>query len=240
MRFSAPVYHLKWRAKQLVRKENIALHVALDRIARAEGFANWGLLARRWAQEAALPGDVLDQFAPGDFVLLGARPGHGKTLMGLRILRDAMRAGRRSCFFTLEYTQAEVETRLARLGGIGRVGKDPLEIVTSEDISAAYIVSHMTDAPRGSVAVIDYLQLLDQQRHKPALAEQLSQLQAFACRTGVILIFISQIDRTFSSDRKTMPGMEDVRLPNPVPFELFSKACFLHDGKLRFQVLTDL
>jgi len=29
-----------------------------------------------------------------------------------------------------------------------------------------------------------------------------------------------------------MPGIGDVRLPNPADLGMFSKACFLHDGEL--------
>jgi hypothetical protein len=37
MRLSAPIYKLKRRAKLMARDENIALHEALDRLAREEG-----------------------------------------------------------------------------------------------------------------------------------------------------------------------------------------------------------
>ena len=38
MKLSAPLYHLKRKAKLLSRAENIPLHEALDRVARQEGF----------------------------------------------------------------------------------------------------------------------------------------------------------------------------------------------------------
>ena len=38
MKLSAPLYHLKRKAKLLSRAENIPLHAALDRVARQEGF----------------------------------------------------------------------------------------------------------------------------------------------------------------------------------------------------------
>jgi hypothetical protein len=41
MKLSAPLYHLKRKAKILSRAENIPLHEALDRIARQEGFGGW-------------------------------------------------------------------------------------------------------------------------------------------------------------------------------------------------------
>lgn len=230
MRLSAPVYQLKRRARLLARDENIALHLALDRIAREEGFAAWSLLSSRVAAPAA---GLLSRLADGDMLLIGARPGQGKTLLGLQLLLDAARDGRRAVFFTLEYTEQEAMARIAALAGNGP-GPAP-EIVTSDETSADFVVRHLAGAARGTVAVIDYLQILDQQRSKPALAQQMQVLHAFARGTGVILGFISQIDRAFDPERDPLPGPGDIRLPNPIPAGIFSKACFLHAGEIRLQ-----
>jgi len=231
MRLSAPIYQLKRRARLLSRRENIPLHDAQDRIARAEGLASWSLLANRLAQVTPA-GALLAGLAEGDMLLIGARPGQGKTVQGLQLLLDALREGRRAVFFTLEYTDRQAAERFETLApGLERVP----EIVTSEEISAGFIVRHLAGAPRGTVAMVDYLQILDQQRNKPALAEQMAVLQAFARSTGMILGFISQIDRSFDPERAPVPGLGDLRLPNPIPAGLFSKACFLHGGEVRMQ-----
>ena len=47
MKLSAPLYHLKRKAKLLSRAENIPLHEALDRVARQQGFSAWSLLAAK-------------------------------------------------------------------------------------------------------------------------------------------------------------------------------------------------
>lgn len=231
MRLSAPVHQLKRRAKLLARTENIAMHKALDRIARAEGFATWSLLSAR-----ALPASatrLLPGLAHGDFVLLAARPGHGKTLLGIRLLLDALDAGRRGVFYTLEYSSREVVERVRSLSGSSPGVVGAMEIVTSADISAGYITHHLSDAQAGTVAVVDYLQILDQRRDKPPLAEQMDALRAFARRSGTILVFISQIDRSFDPAAKPVPDMADIRLPNPIDMGMFSKACFLHDGRMQ-------
>ena len=111
MKLSAPIYQLKRKAKRLSREEGIPLHDALDRIAATEGFSAWSMLAAKSA--AATPADRLfATFKPGDLVLLGARPGHGKTLMSLRLAVEAMKAGHRAKFFSLEYTERDVLDRL--------------------------------------------------------------------------------------------------------------------------------
>ena len=237
MRLSAPVYQLKRRAKLLARDEKAPLHAALDRIAREEGFAGWSLLA---AHVSASSGetDILSRLSDGDIVLLGARPGHGKTLLGLKLLLDAIRDGRRGVFFTLEYTERETRQRIRSLEGETPGLGDRIEIVTDDDICADYIIRHLAGAPRGTVAVIDYLQILDQRRNKPELSEQIDTLQAFAREAGIVLAFLSQIDRSYDPASKPLPGLQDIRLPNRVDMSLFSKACFLHEGKAQFEAFT--
>jgi replicative DNA helicase len=237
MKLSAPIYQLKRRAKLMARDENIPLHTALDRIACEEGFATWSLLSARVAT-CATASEMLSRLSDGDMFLLGARPGHGKTLLGLWLLLDAIRDGRRGVFFTLEYTKQETHARIRSLkGGTSGVG-DALEIVTSDEICADYIMRHLADARRGTVAVIDYLQILDQRRNKPELSEQITSLQKFARKTGIILAFISQIDRSYDPEAKALPDMQDIRLPNKLDVGLFSKACFLHEGKAQFRALA--
>jgi replicative DNA helicase len=85
------------------------------------------------------------------------------------------------------------------------------------------------------VAVIDYLQLLDQQRENPALMVQVREAKPFARDKGVILVFISQIDRSYDPATKPCPDIKDIRLPNPVDPALFDKTCFLNNCEVRFQ-----
>ena len=232
MRLSVPIYQLKRRAKLLARSEKVPLHEALDRTAREEGFSAWSALSARMAASSPAAA-LLPNLTEGDMLLLGARPGHGKTLMGLQLLLDAARDRRRAVFFTLECTDQEVMQRFQSLEG-AEEGALP-EIVTSGEISADFIVRHMSGSPRGAVAVIDYLQILDQQRSKPSLSEQMRVLHEFARESGTILGFLSQIDRSFDPERHPLPGIDDVRLPNPIPAGVFSKACFLHAGEARLQ-----
>ncbi|NDV87713.1 DNA helicase [Aurantimonas aggregata] len=237
MRLSAPVYQLKRRARLLARNETITLAEALDRVARDEGFATWSLLASRLAADPPEK-PMLSQLSDGDLLLLGGRPGHGKTLAGLQLLIDAAREGRRAVFFTLEYSDRETRARIGSLeAGGGGVG-DRLEIVAADDICADTIVQHLAGSPAGTVAVVDYLQILDQQRQKPALSDQIRTLAGFSRESGAILAFIAQIDRSFDPERSPMPGIGDIRLPNAVDLGSFSKACFLHGGAVRWQAIA--
>lgn len=234
MRLSAPIHRLRRKARLLSRDKHIPLHEALDRIAREERFGSWGLLLAKTPTRAPAKA-LLARLAPGDLVLLGARPGQGKTLMSLELAVEAMRSGHRGVFFTLEYGIRDVRDRFRALGVEWTQFEGLFACDTSDTISADHIVASLAAAPRGTLVVVDYLQLLDQRRENPALSDQVRALKAFARERGLIIVFISQIDRSYDPARKPCPDLRDVRLPNPLDLKLFDKACFLNDGRIRFQ-----
>jgi replicative DNA helicase len=234
MKLSAPIFQLKRRAKLMARTDGIALNEALDQIARDEGFARWSLLSASMTSGPRSE-TILSRLEHGNLLLLAGRPGQGKTMLGLKLLLDAARSGRRAVLFTLEFTEEQAQRRLKTLDEADGTAANGIEVSTSDEISADYIMKYMAGSKPGTIAVIDYLQLLDQQRSKPVLSEQLKSLGDFARETGVILGFISQIDRSFEAAGKRLPDIHDVRLPNLVDLGLFDKACFLHGGEAQLQ-----
>ncbi|RXT45017.1 DNA helicase [Bradyrhizobium betae] len=237
MKLSAPIYHLKRKAKRLSRAEGVPLHAALDRIAASEGFSAWSMLAAKAG--AVTPANRLfPQFQQGDLVLVGARPGQGKTLMSLELSVEAMKSGHHAAFFSLEYTERDVLDRLRAIG-VDPVQFDKLfEVDCSDAISADHIIKQMAAAPRGTVVVIDYLQLLDQRRENPDLTVQVRALKSFARDKGLIVVFISQIDRSYDPSIKPCPDISDVRLPNPLDLKLFDKTCFLNNSEVQFRAAS--
>lgn len=232
MKLSAPIYGLKRKAKALSRESGMPLHEALDRVAAEEGFRSWSLLAAKLS--ATSPARTLyARLRPGDLVLVSARPGQGKTLMSLELAVEAMRAGNRSAFFTLEYTLLECHDRFRDIGVDPATFDGLFEFDGSDAICADHIVSRLADAPGGTMAIIDYLQLLDQKRETPDLMAQVRTLKAFAREKGLILVFISQIDRRYDPVAKPVPDLTDVRLPNPLDLKLFDKTCFLNQGTVQ-------
>ncbi|MFK4506842.1 DNA helicase [Bradyrhizobium daqingense] len=237
MKLSAPIYHLKRKAKRLSREAGIPLNAALDRVAATEGFSAWSMLAAKAA--ALTPANRLfPQLRPGDLVLVGARPGQGKTLMSLELAVEAMKSGHRAAFFSLEYTERDVLDRLRAIGVRPAQFDKLFEIDCSDAISADYVVKQMAAAPRSTFVVIDYLQLLDQRRENPDLTVQVRALKSFARDKGLIVVFISQIDRSYDPQAKSCPDISDVRLPNPLDLKLFDKTCFINNAEVEFRVTS--
>jgi hypothetical protein len=235
MKLSAPIYVLKQQAKALSQREGVRRHVALDRIAAREGFTAWSHLASTWQQRDSSR-SVYEQFRRGDLVLIGSRPGQGKTLLGAGLAVEAMSRGRNAAFFTLESTSAEVGELF------GALGRSPTEfpgqwlLDTSEDISADYLARRLAGTPPGTLVVIDYLQLLDQRRDKSSLDVQVKQLKEFALANRAMVVCLSQIGRAFTETTKPFPSLQDIRLPNPADLSLFDKTCFIQAGQMQLHL----
>lgn len=237
MRLSSPIYTLKRQAKLQARDNDVRLHVVLDQIAIKEGFKDWSHLASTYAKTTPAR-EIMKQLNSGDMVLVGARPGHGKTLLGLELIALAEKNNRKGYFFTLEYNQLDVWHQLEKLGFNPKDFDRTIVVDTSDDICAAHITERLSNTSEDALIVIDYLQLLDQRRSNPPLGEQVRALKEFATHRGAIVVVISQIDRAFELSTNGMPSIEDIRLPNPVDLSLFDKRCFLHDGEVQIEKAT--
>ncbi|MCF8466221.1 MAG: replicative DNA helicase [Sneathiella sp.] len=234
MKLTAPIHVLKGKAKELKRSEAITMTEALDQIAKAEGFNSWSLLQSKVkAFTPKTKEDILSYLHPGDLLLIGARPGLGKTTFTLQLLLQAIKEERICFFFSLEYTQKVLSAKLVELDKKFEPNEPLLKLDLSDEISSDYIMSQTKDTVReGSLIAVDYLQLLDQNRRKPSLQKQIEDLKAYAKEKKCIVIFISQIDRAFDEEERIKPSMEDVRLPNPLDMALFNKSIFVQNGQI--------
>ncbi len=235
MKLSAPIFILKSQAKALKRTKLITMTEALNSIAQREGFTSWSLLHSQAMN--FLPKtreEILTYLNPGDLMLIGARPGVGKTTFSMKIMIQALKEGRRCYFFTLEYSRREVVQKIVELDETA-ADNAKLTINFSDEISSNYIIQKAKNLTEpGTIIIIDYLQLLDQKRSNPELQIQVEDLKEFAKKQKCILIFISQIDRMFEAKEKIYLGLEDIKLPNPLDLTLFNKIMFLHKEKKFF------
>lgn len=239
MKLSAPIYILKQQAKALSQRDRLRLHAALDKVAVREGFNAWSHLASVW-QRTDTSRSLYEQLRPGDLLLVGSRPGQGKTLLSIGLAVEAMERGNRAAFFTLEYTAAEVENLFGMVGRSQVDFKGQWILDTSEDISAGHISERLVCEPPGTLVVVDYLQLLDQRRDKPTLDVQVRDLKVLAQKSQSIVICLSQIAREYTLSSRTCPSLKDVRMPNPLDLSIFDKACFIQDGKMQLHSGTAL
>ena len=237
MKLTTPIYRLKRQARVLSRKESIPLHEALDRMAHAEGFGSWSLLAAKYSVETPAQ-KLYAQLQPGDIALVAARPNQGKTLLSLELAVEAMKFGHRSTFFSLEFTLRDCDEAFRSIEVDPSRFAELFEFDGSDGIDADHIEKQMTDAPQGSFAVIDYLQLLDQRRESPPLTDQVRSLRHFARQKGFILAFISQVDRSYDTAVKSCPDLGDVRLPNPLDLTLFDRACFINGDEIQIRAAS--
>lgn len=231
---STPISRLKSEARKLSRAEGIPLHEALDRIARREGFATWSLLSSQDRRPDDV-GVVLRGIDEGDMVLVAARPGHGKTRLCLELVGRALGQGARCAVFSFELTRAQLVRHFGALSVELEAHQERFHFDNSDEIHAGSISSALEDAAPGTWVVVDYLQLLDQRRSNPPVQEQVTELARVARERRLRMLLISQIDKRFEEeDAREMPGLADVRMPNPVDLGVFTKSCFLHRGQLVF------
>jgi replicative DNA helicase len=224
-----PIFVLKRQARRLAREKNLPLHQALDAVARREGFQAWSHLVAATSRPATPEPEIT--IKPGELMLIGARPGQGKTLFGLSFAADAVRAGHSASIFSLEETEPAIRQRFERLGRTDALTSGKLQIDLTEGLDAEHIMSRLSCAQPGDVAVVDYLQLLDLNRRSPPLREQIARLRGLAREKRMRIAFLSQIDRRFELSGKSLPDYGDVRRLDALGTGLFDKACFLHKGR---------
>lgn len=237
MKLSAPIYRLKHLAKSIARHDAIPLHQALDRVAAAEGFTSWSLLAQR-ANTSSPAAKLFAQLAPGDLLLLAARPKQGKTMFALELVAQAINAGNAGAVFTFDFTQSQLNDRLLLVDDSLNHNREQLILDASDNISADYIIDKLHNIGPAALVVIDYLQALDHARSNPELTLQIEALRTFAKRKAITIVCISQVNRLFESSAKSFPDHTDVHLPNPLDLGLFTKTCFMSEAGVQIRSLN--
>lgn len=184
--------------------------------------------------------EVLGGLRPGAFYVIAARPGVGKTLIGLQLAQAVASADRQAAFFSFEMTAPELATRaLASKTGINLSQIDRRNLNEEEKRKLSLAHKELNDTlhlvgEKGSRQVtqlrpairsistnnrgklgsvfIDYLGLLDAKGS--SLYEKVTaisgQLKSLAMELEVPIVALAQLNRK-AEDRTGAPSLADLR-----------------------------
>jgi len=159
--------------------------------------------------------EACDGYCPGDLVVVGGRPSHGKSVFGFSLLENAARQGYRGLMVSIEMSDVEIARR-TQLHSLPDGVKDNVFIVESRP-DHNDILTHIEKAVEElgiSVVVVDYAQLIrgnnqgSRRLDVTDAAEALKQL----CRDhGISIVLLSQLKRTVSErDGDAIPRSSDL------------------------------
>ncbi len=176
---------------------------------------------------------------PGEYVVIGARPNVGKTMLALHIARSMAVRGDGVLIASLEMTRALLGVRhlsnhtgiagdgmlsvkglsadqLARLGvATEELYKVPVWTCVNRKMDRVVGAARRMHAQHGIRAVmVDYLGLLeipDEERRELEIAEASAQLAGLAHDTGMVVYGLSQLNRGLESREDKHPRLSDLR-----------------------------
>lgn len=231
MKLSAPIHVLKSQARKRKKASEISTIQSLNEIAKREGYASWSLLKSK--QNTLYPdsfNQLLDFFQNSDLILIGARPGQGKTIFTLGLFVKVLQKSIvPNYIFTLCETPNDIINRIKAYDKTIRHDGKIFILNYSNDICADYIINLTSPSIKeGSIIVIDYLQLLEEKRINSPIQDQLESLKTYAKEKKCKILFISQIKREVEYQTDQTPTLADIRMPNPFDLNVMNKIIFLH------------
>ena len=202
--------------------------------------------ARRDGPDGILTGfRALDGFLSGlkagQLVVVGARPGCGKTALALAIAAHASAAGERVLFASLEMSKGEMMDRLLSMRsdvpmGLIQTGRlketessrvyaaamkfhgEPFEMDDSADLTAARLAAMVRRAVRRrgvKLVIVDYLQLMRPENERDPRHLQVGtlsrRLKQLARSCKVPVIVLAQLNRQVEGRQDGKPKLSDLR-----------------------------
>lgn len=185
--------------------------------------------------------DAIGGWRPGNMYIVGARPGMGKTLVGLRAAADMARRGKRALFCSFEMPNVEIQHRLICAAGdvamravqhrqltdadwsrvsraVGYLATLPLTIDANPSQSVVDIKTHARKLARHEelgLVVVDYLQLMtslkDRENRQVEVSAISRAVKTMALELDVPVIAISQLSRAPEGRHDRKPELTDLR-----------------------------
>jgi replicative DNA helicase len=232
-----------------------------DLIAQADGWFRelsqaksglmWDDLIKKWRNWQEYSGDVIRTpwpelndwfpgrgFHAGQLIIVGGRPGNGKSNAGLNIVLGAAERNCSAVIFSVEMDDVEVACRLLAAGSWSKVSQlfskkmdddtkeqvnqyieekqgMPLEVVDEPYLSVEDIVAHCR-IRRPQIIFVDYTQLIKPTNNKLQREQQVAHvtrsLKIAAKSIGMVVIAASQLKRIDRDrDDKIKPIISDLR-----------------------------
>ena len=183
---------------------------------------------------------VTTGFHKADLVILGARPGMGKTSMALNFARNMAMDGKTVCFFSLEMTREQVASRLIsneasipsekmRTGDLSdeewkrliqaseRLVKLPIYIDETSTITVPEMKARLRRQDKVDVVIVDYLGIMHAAKdHKGNRVLEISEitrnLKTMGKELGIPVIACAQLNRgTEQKGKSHIPALSDLR-----------------------------
>lgn len=154
-------------------------------------------------------------FRAGQLIVVGGRPGTGKSALMVQMILNAAKSHRPGMIASLEMTSGEIAERALKT--MSRQRFEELPIQFAECAEFAKLQSFLRLAKRRNrieVAALDYLQLIESPRERNTLrSEQIAQvsraLKRMAMDLQLPILLGSQLNR--DSEKRGRPSLADLR-----------------------------
>lgn len=177
---------------------------------------------------------LLKGMGAGNLIIVAARPGVGKSALGMQIARYAAYRGHKTMFFSMEMSQEEVAERFVARGGVAMdklidndlsesdwaaVGKIasalstlPIMVIDDPRMSVAKIRSIVRSEPNVHLVVVDYLTLMEtkgREKRYQEIGEITRGLKVLAAELKIPIVVLAQLSR--NKDETEEPSLRDLR-----------------------------
>lgn len=180
--------------------------------------------------------ETLGDLEGGDVIVIGARPGVGKSALCTQVISHLCEKGKKCGYYNLEMSEKQVYQRIvARLSGLDMrrirfaknfefdeqeryelanqtINKWHLIVSCENDVDMIYREVKHQDL---DVLIIDYLQLMQTSKSKFSRREEVGELsrkvKKMAMRLNIPIILLSQLNRVSEGRETKEPEMADLR-----------------------------
>lgn len=177
---------------------------------------------------------LLKGMGAGNLIIVAARPGVGKSALGMQIARYAAYKGHKTMFFSMEMSQEEVAERFVARGGVAMdklidnnlsekdwaaIGKTasvlstlPIMVIDDPRMSVAKIRSIVRSEPDVHLIVADYLTLMEtkgREKRYQEIGEITRGLKVLAAELKIPIVVLAQLSR--NKDETEEPSLRDLR-----------------------------